>query len=100
MHTTQPEVPAVAPELAREGFFWCGHCHHVVELEERLVQSALDAPSGSLLRLKCPRCRHHEVEWRLPSRRRPRVVPLVQRPVDPERGAELWAELKRKLAGD
>ncbi len=59
---------------SREGFFWCERCHHVVTLSQREVDLAESAPAGSLLKLKCPACHHHEVRWRFPSVIRPARV--------------------------
>jgi len=85
-----PELLELPPGVpTREGFFWCGSCLHVVDLSQREVDAAENAPAGSLVKLKCPRCRHHEVQWRFPSPvRAKRPAPA---PVSLERGRELFA---------
>ena len=78
-----------------EGFFWCEHCHHTVTLGQYEVDAAENAPAGSLVKLKCPRCKHHEVRWRFPSAPRPpKRVPV---PVEYDHGLELFAALKAEL---
>ena len=77
-----------------EGFFWCEHCHHTVTLGQYEVDAAENAPAGALVKLKCPRCHHHEVRWRFPSAPRSKPRPA---PVDLERGLELFAGLKAEL---
>ncbi len=81
--------PAGVP--SREGFFWCGHCKHVVNVTQREVELAENAPLGSLVKLRCVLCRHHEVVWKFPQA--PRVKPAPQ-PVPVERAHELFAVLK------
>jgi phage FluMu protein Com len=78
------------------GFFHCGHCNHVVEPSEQQIAAAENAPAGSLLKLKCPRCHKHEVGWRPPivkAWKKPEPVPMSL-----ERGLELFAELKQALS--
>ena len=73
---------------SREGFFWCEHCRHVITLGQREVDAAESAPAGSLVKMKCPRCKHHEVRWKFPT---PRHVKPAPEPVSLERGRELFA---------
>jgi hypothetical protein len=89
---------------SRAGFFWCGHCNHVVTLSQREVDAAESAPTGSLVKMKCPRCHHHEARWRFPSP--PRPVKRVARggqlvkplpPVTLERGRELFAAIFQQI---
>lgn len=53
-----------------DGFFYCEHCNHVVELEPDLE---------FLETHKCPRCKKWAVIWRVPSPKyskpEPRPVP-------------------------
>lgn len=79
---------------SHDGFFWCAHCEHVVELTQREVEAAESAPAGSLVQLKCPRCKHHAVRWRFPSRSKPRPVPAVSL----ERGRELFSRIYSELS--
>lgn len=82
---------------SRDGFFLCGHCQHVVELTQREVDAAENAPAGSLMKLKCPRCHHREVSWRFSSVPKPRPVPLSQIPVSRERARELFAQIFQRI---
>lgn len=77
------------------GFFHCDHCNHVVEPSQHQIEAAENAPAGSLLKLKCPRCHKHEVSWRVPSVKA--FKKPEPEPVSHERGLELFAQLKQKL---
>ena len=52
-------------ERAGEGFFWCAHCSHVIDLppEAEVNQN-----------YKCTRCRHWTVRWKFPAVRSGRVI--------------------------
>ena len=41
--------------LIREGFYYCGHCDRIVELDDDTESPA-----------KCPRCKKRTVEWQKP----------------------------------
>lgn len=92
--------------VVREGFFWCEHCRKVVdELSQREIDAALSAPAGSLVKLKCPGCHHHEVRWRDPSPARAigydnRPIKDPPKPVSVERGKELFARVRAGLANE
>ena len=77
------------------GFFWCEHCNHVVTLSQLEVDTAESAPMGSLVKMKCPRCHHHEVRWRFP-RPAKRVQPAPE-PVSLERGRELFGLIFQEI---
>ena len=80
-----------------EGYFHCAHCKRVVEVSLAEEAAALDGPSGRLVDLRCPRCRHCEVSWHAVSQPRPRPVPAKYRPVSDQRAAELFAAIRRSL---
>jgi hypothetical protein len=88
---------------SRAGFFWCGHCNHVVTLSQREVESAENAPAGALVKMKCPRCHHHEACWRFPSQAKRRRVVRGGQLVKPlplvtlERGRELFALIFQEI---
>lgn len=92
MHT-----PVEATE--RGGFFWCGHCCHVVEPSERQLDVFENAPAGSLATLKCPRCRRWEMRYKQPKPEKPKPWgwrnTLV--PVSVERAAELFSGIRLSL---
>lgn len=77
-----------------DGFFWCGHCNHAMDL-------AADAdPAGTF---KCSRCHKWTVRWKFPSpARAPR--PKMQAPpalaVAPcsEQAASLFSSLKNAVS--
>ena len=79
------------------GFFLCDHCHQVVSPAQSVLEAALSLPAGRLVDLECPRCRKRAVNWREPAAPQVRSVPAQYRPVSPERGKELWEELRMKL---
>lgn len=101
MKSTTPDLIPDAGELPGvpkgEGFFWCGHCRHVVELSQRQVDAAENAPAGSLAKLKCPRCHHYEARWRVPSPERERPEPPSV-PAHSDQAQALFAQLKGVLA--
>lgn len=79
-----------APELfqyEREGFFWCEHCNHVIELppEAEVNQT-----------YKCQRCHHWTVRWKFPAK--PRAVPRP-RPAAPEVAAAGFRAIYAALEG-
>ena len=78
---------------SRDGLFWCGHCSHVVELSQHQVDAAEAAPAGALVKLKCPKCKRHEVEWRFPTppSRKELGLPKLPVPVSFDHGLELFA---------
>lgn len=80
-----------------DGFFWCERCRKVVDPARPEIEAAENGPSGRLEGIQCPCCHRRTVQWREPQVPRPRPVPAKYRPVSPERGAELWADLKRHL---
>lgn len=80
------------------GFFHCGHCNHVVEPSAVQIEAAENAPAGSLLKLKCPRCHKHEVGWKVPAVSRSRPVKRVPVYVSAEQGKELFKQLREQLA--
>ena len=73
---------------SRDGFFWCAHCQHVVTLSQHKIDAAESAPAGNLVKMKCPKCKRHEVRWKIPTGKR--VKPATE-PVSLERGRELFA---------
>jgi len=91
----QPESDAATP--AAEGFFHCGHCNHIVSLQE-------DADPAQTF--KCPRCRKWTVKWRLPMSLRTATRSKVQSPKsvpvapDSEFAKAAFANLHALLGGD
>ena len=79
-----------APPLSHDGFFWCGHCHHIVTLSAQQEETWLNAPAASRAEIKCPRCHKWDVLWRTPSVRRPKSSPL---PVDDARAHALFSNI-------
>ena len=87
-------------EEATDGFFWCGACKHVVALDAQQLAAFDDAPCAATMTLKCPRCRHYAVKYRLPAPQKRRGAYGERTrlaPVAPERAQELFAEIYRWL---
>lgn len=53
------------PEAA-SGFFYCGHCNHVI---------GLSAEADTDQTHKCPRCKKWQVRWRFESKPRVKAEP-------------------------
>lgn len=83
------EIPAGVS--SRDGFFHCGHCLCVVNLSQHEIDRAESAPAGTLVDLKCPKCKRWEVRWHFPTPVKQKVKPTV--PVSQERGHELFARI-------
>lgn len=77
-----------------DGFFWCGHCNHVIPL-------SADCEAGQTY--KCTRCHKWTVRWRFPSLARARR-PLMQAAPTPavppcsEQAASLFSSLKNAVS--
>ena len=98
----QAEEP-MAGISKREGFFLCLHCHHVAHPSQREIDSAENAPAGSLIKLKCRGCHKHEVVWKTPTPARaikkPRQVnaPRNERMLDADQVHAGFALLKQQM---
>ena len=79
---------------SRPGLYVCGHCEQVVTPSQREIDTAENAPAGSLVKLKCPCCKHWAVAWHQPSKER---APRVILPVDGARAATLFALIYQEL---
>lgn len=99
MSTHPLELPIEIPAgvSSRDGFFLCGHCHHVVDLSQREIDRAESAPAGALVDLKCPLCKRWEVRWHFPSPVKQKIRPMI--PVSSERAHELFAQIFSNLKG-
>lgn len=87
-----------------DGFFWCGRCKHVVDPPERELVVFEDAVLACSVTLKCPRCKKWEVRWRPPAVKQTREAwreakrDRINAPVDEERAAQLFLQIKESLA--
>jgi hypothetical protein len=91
MKLSTPELIEIAAGCPKDdGFCWCGHCKHVVKLPQHDIDRLETAFAGGLnLRVKCPRCHHHDVRLKFPQV----VTPKVKPPVSAERAHELFAQV-------
>ncbi len=76
------------PPARAEGFFWCGHCNHVIDLDPECEVTQT---------YKCPRCRKWTVKWKFPMKPRVKPEPV---PISPAsaRASELFSNLKNAVA--
>ena len=85
------------------GLYVCQRCGLVAAPSEAEIEQAQSSPEGNFAKLRCHHCGKRAVEWHEPSApdraRKANGNVVVKRalPVDAERGAALWQQVKQTL---